>query len=188
MDIPFLASLASSVIFVIGMAWYVRDVYRARVRVSLVSISLLSLINFSQVGSLAAKELWYIVPFSVTAALLNLLICIIGYRNGRFEIKKMDVMLFIAAVAGLVIWLVTDNPEYNIYILTATVLASIVPIVLKTFNDPSSETKLPWRIILLASLILQLTITSAHPAGWLVQGRQLLFAVLMNAAVSRKRR
>lgn len=188
MDIPLLASLASSVIFVIGMIWYVRDVYRGKVRVSIVSLFLLSLINFSQVGSLIAKELWYIVPFSVTAALLNLLICAIGYQNGKFVVKKMDIALFIAAVVGLVTWFVTDNPEYNIYILTATVLASIVPIVRKTFHDPSSETKLPWRIILVASLVLQLTITSAQPAGWLVQGRQLLFAVLMNAAISQKRK
>ena len=186
MELAFVASVLSSVLFTIGMGRYVYDVYRGKIRVSIVTIFMLSLINFSQVGSLIAKELWYVVPFSVTAAVMNLVVCILGFRNGTFQFTKLDLAMFIGAASGLLAWYITNDPALNIYILTGVVLLSITPLILKVFKDPRSETKLPWAILLAASVVLQLTITSAQPVGWLVQIRQLLFAALVNAALYRK--
>lgn len=187
MDVQLIASVVSSLLFTIGMSKYLYDVYKGRVRVSIVSMLMLGLINASQVSSLIARDLWYVVPFSATAAIMNLLICAVGYRNGTFQLTKLDISIFAGALTGLAVWFVTSDPSYNIYILTGVVLLSITPIVIKTFKDPTSETKMPWLILLAASFVLQLTITSPQPVAWLVQVRQLLFAGLINIALLKKR-
>lgn len=183
MDIPLILSLVSSLLFMVGITWYVVDVYKGKVRVAVASVMMLVLINISGLGALVAKELWYVVPFTAVAAFMNCLIIIFGIKNGKFQLTKQDIVIFIGALAGLVAWLATGDAAYNIYILTAVMLISIYPIVSKTFNDPTSETRLPWILTFISSLILLGTITSAEPAGWLVQARQFLFGLLMVIAL-----
>jgi len=174
---------ASSIVFLVSISWYVYDVAKGRVKVAIASVAMLFLINISQLGALIAKELWYIVPFTTTAAVMNALIIIFGIKNGKFQLKKMDIIVFLGALLGLVCWYFTGDAAMNVYVLTATMLASIIPIVTKTFHDSSSETKFPWQLNFVAAVLLLGTITSTAPVAWLVQARQFVFALLMAVAV-----
>jgi hypothetical protein len=184
MNIQIILGILSSIIFTVAISWYVYDVAKGRVRVAVASVAMLVLINVSQLGALIAKELWSVVPFTLIASVMNLLIIIFGIKNGKFQIKKLDIIVFIGALVGLIAWHLTGDPAVNIYILTATMLVSIVPIVSKTFKDPKSETALPWYINFVAAALLLGTITSTEPAAWLVQARQFTFAILMAVGVS----
>lgn len=137
-------------------------------------------------GALIAKELWYIVPFTAVAAVMNALIIIFGIKNGKYQFTNLDKAVFCGALLGLAAWHITGDAAVNIYILTATMLVSIIPIVLKTFRDPRSETKLPWILNFVAAVVFLGTITSIAPAAWLVQVRQFVFASFMAVGVSRK--
>ena len=110
-----------------------------------------------------------------------------GLKNGKFQFKLLDGIVLVGALAGLIMWHLTNDAAYNIYILTAVMLVSVVPMIIKTFKDPHSETKLPWQINLVATLFLVCTITSLQPVDWLVQMRQLVFSGLMNFALVRKK-
>lgn len=184
MNIHLIASILSTILFLIGIAWYVVDVCRGKVRVAVVSVAMLTLINISQLGSLIAKELWYIVPVTIVAGVMNVLVILFGIKNANYQLKKLDIVVFIGALMGLVVWYVTGNAAYNIYILTVIMLVSVIPMVQKTFKDPMSETATPWRINLISTLVFMLTITSPAPEAWLVQARALVLAVLMNLAIS----
>jgi len=182
----FIFGVIASVLFVLSISWYVYDVAKGRVRVAITSILMLALINFSQLGALLAKELWYVVPFTLAAAIMNIFIVIFGIKNGKFQFKLLDAIVLIGALAGLVVWYLTEDAAYNIYILTAVMLVSVIPMISKTFKDPTSETKWPWMVNLAATAFLALTITSFQPIDWLVQMRQVVFSALMNIAISRR--
>ena len=183
MNIHLIASIVSAILFLIGIAWYVVDVYHGRVRVAIVSVAMLTLINISQLGSLIAKELWYIVPVTIVAGIMNVLVILFGIKNANYQLKKLDIVVFIGALMGLVVWYVTGNAAYNIYILTVIMLVSVIPMVQKTFKDPTSETATPWRINLISTIVFMFTITSPAPEAWLVQARALVLAGLMNVAI-----
>lgn len=188
MDLALIASITSSLLFLVSVTWYVVDVSRGNVRVAVVSVFMLTLINLSQLGALIAKELWYIIPFAVVAPIMNLLIIYFGIRNAKYQFKKLDAVILSGALVGLLVWYITGEAAYNIYILTAVMLVSIIPMVSKTFSDPSSETVLPWRINLASTVIFLFTITSLAPEAWLVQVRALVFSILMNLALSHSAR
>lgn len=183
MNIHIILSVAASTVFALSLAWYVRDVAKGRVRVAIATIAMLALINLSQLGALMAKQLWYVVPFTAVAFVMNMLIIIFGIRNGKFQLKPLDIAVCIGAFLGLIAWYTTGDAAMNIYILTVVMLLSIIPIVTKTFRDPSSETKLPWLLNFGAAILFLGTIQSPEPAAWLVQARQFVFAVLMVVGV-----
>lgn len=187
MSLQFILGIIASLLFIVSITWYVYDVAKGRVRVASTSVIMLALINISQLGALVAKELWYIVPFTFAAAVMNIFIVIFGLKNGKFQFKLLDGIVLVGALAGLIMWHLTNDAAYNIYILTAVMLVSVVPMIIKTFKDPHSETKLPWQINLVATLFLVCTITSLQPVDWLVQMRQLVFSGLMNFALVRKK-
>jgi hypothetical protein len=117
---------------------------------------------------------------------MNILIVAFGIKNGKFQFKLLDAIVLIGALAGLVVWHLTKDAAYNIYILTAVMLISVIPMIMKTFKDPTSETKLPWLVNLAATVVLAMTITSLQPIDWLVQARQVVLSVLMNLAIHQK--
>jgi hypothetical protein len=186
MNIQFIFGIIASLLFVTSIIWYVYDVAKGRVRVAITSVIMLALINFSQLGALIAKELWYVVPFTLVAGVMNILIVAFGIKNGKFQFKLLDAIVLIGALAGLVVWHLTKDAAYNIYILTAVMLISVIPMIMKTFKDPTSETKLPWLVNLAATVVLAMTITSLQPIDWLVQARQVVLSVLMNLAIHQK--
>jgi hypothetical protein len=187
MNLQFILGIVASLLFIVSISWYVYDVAKGRMRVAITSVIMLALINISQLGALVAKELWYVVPFTLAAGVMNIFIVLFGLKNGKFQFKLLDGVVLIGALLGLLVWHLTKDAAYNIYILTAVMLVSVVPMITKTFKDPASETTMPWRINLGATILLLLTITSLHPVDWLVQVRQLVLSVLMNAALHRKR-
>ena len=186
MNIQFIFGIIASLLFVTSIIWYVYDVAKGRVRVAITSVIMLALINFSQLGALIAKELWYVVPFTLVAGVMNILIVAFGIKNGKFQFKLLDAIVLIGALAGLVVWHLTKDAAYNIYILTAVMLISVIPMFMKTFKDPTRETKLPWLVNLAATVVLAMTITSLQPIDWLVQARQVVLSVLMNLAIHQK--
>ncbi len=186
MNLQFIFGIIASLLFVASISWYVYDVAKGRVRVAITSVIMLALINFSQLGALIAKELWYVVPFTLVAGVMNIFIAAFGVKNGKFQFKMLDAITLIGALAGLIAWHFTKDAAYNIYILTAVMLVSVIPMIAKTFKDPTSETKWPWLVNLAATAFLALTITSFQPIDWLVQMRQVVLSVLMNLAIRQK--
>ena len=186
MNIQFILGIIASLLFIVSISWYVYDVAKGRVRVAITSVIMLALINFSQLSALIAKELWYVVPFTFAAAVMNIFIVVFGIKNGKFQFKRLDAITLIGALAGLIAWHITKDAAYNIYILTAVMLVSVTPMIAKTFRDPTSETKWPWLVNLVATAFLTMTITSFQPVDWLVQMRQVFLSVLMNIAINRR--
>ena len=186
MNLQSILGIAASLLFAASISWYVYDVAKGRVRVAIASAIMLALINFSQLGALIAKELWYVVPFTLVAGIMNSCIVMFGIKNGKFQFKLLDAITLVGALIGLIAWHITKDAAYNIYVLTAVMLVSIVPIIIKTFKDPASETKWPWRVNLVATALLVCTVTSLQPVDWLVQVRQVVFSVLINIAINRR--
>jgi len=186
MNLPLIASIVSTALFVFSMGWYVRDIARGLVKVSVATFAALAVVTASQLAALVAEGSWYQVPFSAVAMTVNITICVLAFRRRTVYFSSLDRFALFGAFFGLVLWYVSGDALLNIYILTVVMLVSVIPIVVKTFKHPSSETKLPWQINLLGSIVLMFTIVSPAPEVWLVPLRQLLFSGVLNIALLRK--
>lgn len=185
MTIYDIASIVSSLLFVTAFSFYLASVARGKVRVSVSTFTILAITSFSQVFALAMAGSWYASVYMMIAASINSAVVYFGFKRKNYEIKKLDVMSFTAAIIGIIVWYITNDPALNVYILTCAILISFVPVVRKTFLHPETEDRRAWLLTFLASAMFLLTITSLDPIDWVVQVRQMLFATLMVVGTSR---
>lgn len=133
MDIAFIASIVSSVLFVIGFSMYARRVAQSKVSVSVGTFSILALTSMSQVAALAVEQRWYPMVFMVITAVINSVIVYYGIRRKNYQFSLFDKIIVAGAIAGLLAWYLTSSAAWNVYILTAVILVSYIPLVRKTF-------------------------------------------------------
>lgn len=177
-------SLLSSIVFVISGVMYVRDVASKRVSPNIASFFIFTISNFSQLASLIVKDIWHVVPFMAVNGVVSLLILILCFRNKKYYFELVDKIGLAGSIIGLTLWYLTDDAAWNIYALSLVNIAAFVPIIVKSFKQPELETKLPWRINLLGSVLLVFAIPSAAFVQWVVPVRQLSCSLLVNMGLS----
>lgn len=178
-----IATILAGLTFAVSSVLYVRDTAKARIRPSIATFGILSLVNFSQLIALISKGVWYVVPFTIIGFLQAFIVFVIAIKGRRFYFGFFDKLGLVGALAGFVFWVVSKDAAYNIYIINAVTAITFVPLIIKSFREPAMETKLPWQTNLLASFFLLLTITSPAPYVWIVPVRQFLCSLLVNIGI-----
>ncbi len=184
MTISEIAGPLSQALFIVAFLWYIVRIARGGVRVSVSTFTVLALTSVSQAVALYLEHAWYPAAFMTLTAIVNTTIVGLGLRRKNYQFKPVDMLVLGAAVVGLAVWILVHSAAWNVYVLSVAILISYVPLIVKTFRSPSSEAKGPWVATLVASLVFLLTITSLDPIHWVVQVRQLVFAVGMMLALT----
>ena len=98
---------------------------------------LITLVVFAlQVSGDAGAGSWV----TLVAALLALLIFILGMRQGDKDITKSDTLFFIAALFALGLWLFASQPEASVILLVFIGMLGFIPTIRKSWNKPHTET------------------------------------------------
>lgn len=184
MSIADIFTILACTMFAVSTVLYVRDIAKARVRPSIATFGVLSLVNFSQLISLIEKEVWHVVPFTVIGLTQALLVFIIAVHSKRFYFGVFDAIALVGALIGYAFWIVSQDAAYNIYVINIATFITFLPLIIKAFREPALETKLPWQTNLLASFFLLLAITDPAPYAWIVPLRQFVCSLLINIGIS----
>lgn len=183
MDVSYTASVLASFFFTVSAFWYVYDVARMKITVSIVTYFMLTLVNTSQMIALVERGVWGVVPFATIGAVSSLLVCLLSLRNHKIYFTLLDKIGFVGAFIGFIVWIMTGDPSLNIYILGVVYILVFTPLVVKTFKHPRFESAPPWIINFIASFSLLCTVNSTQPAVWIVPVIQFSFSLLMNTAI-----
>jgi len=183
MDLRHFISLVSSVLFTVAGIWYVVDIAGARVKPNVASFVIWSFTNASLLASLIVKHVWVSVPLGVISTLSSLAVVVLCFRTKYFHFSLADKLAFGAGLIGLLLWIVTKNAAYNVYILAVLNTIVFAPITIKAFKHPQLETILPWRINLLAAIALLLAVPTLTPLQLIVPIQQLACSVPLNIAL-----
>ena len=179
-----ISTVLAFITFAISSILYIRDTAKARIKPSIATFGILSLVNFSQLIALISKEVWHVVPFTVVGFLQAIIVFIIAIKGKRFYFGIFDKIALVGALAGFIFWVISKDAAYNIYIINAVTFITFTPLIIKAFREPALETKLPWQTNLLASFFLLLTITSPAPYVWIVPVRQFICSLLINIGIA----
>lgn len=158
----------------IGYFPYIRDILRKKTRPHVFSwliwSVLIGIIYALQVSAGAGAGSW------VTLSLMVIMVSIffLSLEQGRKDIKKVDVILFLVALFALPLWLVLKQPVLSIILLSSIDMLGFVPTIRKSWADPYSET-LSFYIITTFRHVLALfalseynVITYLSPVSWAV--------------------
>lgn len=88
------------------------------------------------------------LPTGVSGVFI-LIIFALSLKNGFKEVTKIDTAFLFAALAGIVLWLLTEDPTASIIIAVGIDLIAFMPTIRKTWQHPQSETPVLYSLNLL---------------------------------------
>jgi len=185
MEARHVISVVSSILFTVAGIWYVVDIAKSKVKPNVASFVIWSFTNASLLASLIVKHVWVSVPLGVISTLSSLAVVILCFKTRYFHFSLADKLAFGAGLIGLLLWVVTKNAAYNLYILAVLNLIVFTPITIKSFKHPDLETVLPWRINLAAAVCLLLAVPYASLLQLTIPIQQLLCSLPLNLSLWR---
>lgn len=144
--------LLSGLISILCYLPYIRDILLKRTkpeRASWLIWAVLGSISFiSQLAKGASDSLWMtaVQTFGVT------LIFLMSLKLGSGGISSRDIKALIFALFGLVIWFLTKEAAWALFIVIFVDASGALLTILKAYEDPESETMSTWMLAGLSGL------------------------------------
>ena len=135
-----LAGSIAIALSIIGYVHYLRDIFRGKTKPHAFSWIVWTLITFI-VGAaqLAAGAGWGTVH-NLATGVICLVIVYAAIKNKDKDIKRIDILLFCAALMAIPLWVFARNPVYSIILITIIDILAFLPTFRKTWHNPGSET------------------------------------------------
>lgn len=131
---------------------YIKDVLAKKTkpqRTSWIIWAILTAIAFfSQLAKGATASLWQ--PGIETVCITTIFFLSLSYGVGG--ITKRDIAILLAAGIGLLLWYHTKEPAIALYISIAIDASGTILTVIKSYEDPASETFSTWIMVAIAGL------------------------------------
>ena len=121
------------------------------------------------------------VTFAVVIACS--LIFLIGLRNGKKDITKLDTLFLFLSLIALFLWLIVKQPVLSVILVSTIDILGFTPTIRKSWNKPYSETLISYEINTfrhgLSVLALQQynIVTWLYPVSWTVANG--LFSIML---------
>lgn len=147
-----LFGLLSGILPVLGVIPYDQDIFRHKTKPHRGSFFIWSMLGgiafFTQLAKGATWSLF--LPGADTLATLSIFALSIRYGVGG--LNKRDIVGLIIASLGLVIWYFTDQPLIALLIVIGVDAVGTALTLVKTWEEPHSETFLSWLLAALGGL------------------------------------
>jgi uncharacterized protein with PQ loop repeat len=182
-DLKSIIGIIAVVLTFVGYAPYIRDILKNKTKPHIFSWLIWSIVTAIiyalQVSSGAGPGSWGTLWLTV----ILFLICVLGLKNGRTNIKKIDVVFLLLALLALPLWLVIKQPVLSIILLSTIDMLGFLPTIRKSWAEPYSETLSLYTITTFrhALSILALAeyniVTWLFPASWVIANA--LFSIML---------
>lgn len=152
---------------VVRYAVYVRDIFQGNTRPHIFSWFVWAVLNgivFSaQVVSHAGPGAW--VTGLITGACL--FVAVVALFKGEKGITRSDWLCFIAALAGVGLWVLTDTPLLAVIVVTITDAIAYIPTYRKSYWKPREEHAGSYALAALRSVFAIIALDSLSITNWL---------------------
>lgn len=114
------------------------------------------------------------------ATVTTLSVAILGYKHGDKRFDRLDIMCFIGAFTGLLLWWVFNSPELAVIATITIDLIGAIPTLVHSWKKPHEET---WMAFLLAFMSSLCTIVVVE--DWVITAIAYpLYLVAFNGALT----
>lgn len=147
-----------------------------------------SIAFFSQLAKGATNSLW--MNGLDTVAVVA--IFVLSLRNGKGGLMKRDVAALVFALIGLILWYFTKEASIALFIVITIDLVGSILTVVKTCEDPESETLISWILFGLSGLLSAISVGSfnltllSYPVYILIANWSVVVAIVWGKRKSSK--
>lgn len=180
-------ALVATLVAIVGNLPYLRDVLKKSVQphpYTWLVWTVVSAITFS--GQVVKGAGVGAVPTGV-AELFTLIIFLFSLRYGFKQIRKIDTYFLVAALLGLIPWVLTRDPTLSVVIVVTIDLIAFVPTLRKTWRHPATETPTLYSMNVLRHLLTLFSLQAYNIATVLHSIAMIVTNSLMTGLILRKR-
>lgn len=153
-----LLGIIAVIVNLIGYIPYIRDIYVGKVRPQRITWGLwLILTSVTAVNQVRNGGGWSSL-FFITTSVLVLITFLLSLKRGIGGGSKTDFICLGMAGLLLVYWVLTRDSKNSTYIAIAIDAVGLIPTILKTRIDPSSETYIQWVMAAIAGVFTMLSV------------------------------
>ena len=142
---------------------YIRDIFLLKtkpVRASwFIWTALGAIAFFSQLAKGATDSLWLVGGQTLAV----LIVFLLSLKFGVGGLTKRDIKALIGAAVGLVLWYITDEPLWELFIVIVIDAIGAILTIIKSYDDPESETLSTWFMSGTSGILGALAVGSLNP-------------------------
>lgn len=132
-------ALAAAILLIIGNVPYLRDVLRRKIQPHPYTWLLWALVSgIVFLGQISRGAGVGAFPTAVSE-IFAVIIFLASLKYGFKGITKTDTVFLVIALAGIVPWILTNDPTISVITAVGVDLAAFVPTIRKTWHHPASE-------------------------------------------------
>lgn len=121
------------------------------------------------------------------AEIFTFIIFLFSLQYGFKYVKTIDVFFFVAALLGIIPWLIFDNPTTSVIIAVLIDLTAFVPTIRKTYRHPETETPILYGSNVLRHILTLFSLQAYNIATMLHSISMILTNSIMVSLILRKR-
>lgn len=179
-------AIIAAILAVAGNLPYIRDAFTRRVKPHpftwLVWTIVSAIVFFGQLAEGAGIGA---LPAGI-AEIFTIIIFIFSLQYGFKYVKKSDTYFLIAALLGIIPWLLFDNPTISVIIAVTIDLIAFVPTLRKTYLHPESETPILYGSNVLRHILTLLSLQAYNIATMLHSISMIITNSMMVSLITRK--
>ncbi len=171
-DVKAIISIIAVVLTFVGYFPYIRDTLKGKTTPHVYTWFIWAFVTAIayglQVSGGAGVGSW--VTLSIIIACFS--VFILGLRNGRKNITKLDTLFFVLSFVALFLWLIAKQPVLSVILVSTVDMLGFVPTIRKSWNKPYSETLFLYELntfrhgLSLLALQQYSVITWLYPLTW----------------------
>lgn len=141
-----------SILMLVGVLPYLVDVVRGKTKPRIVSWLVWCVLTaIAGFASLFDGHYPTAILLAI-ATLTTLLVAILGYKHGDRRFEQLDVICFIGAAVGLLLWWLFNSPELAVIATIIIDLVGAIPTLVHSWKKPHEETWIAFFLAFLSSL------------------------------------
>jgi hypothetical protein len=152
---PAVFGVLSSLAILVGAGPYIRDIVNKKIHPHV-----LSWLGWAFITGLGASAMYAegstwlaVIVGANTITCLSVVIFSLVAKVAVWKSSKYDSLFFTLGIIGLILWLTLDLPVLALVCAILADFAFGIPTILKTYNEPSTETPFAWSMSTLSGLL-----------------------------------
>jgi hypothetical protein len=150
--------IVSTILTILCTLPYIIDVIKLKTKPRIVSWFTWSLLSAIAGAASLSDHQYPAAILSFSATIETMVVVLLGLKYGEREFNRFDIVCQVAAIVGLVLWLVFNSPAIAVLASVAIDLIGTLPTIKHAWEKPSEET---WITFAVAGIAATFTLMAA---------------------------
>lgn len=180
-------AIVASLLAIVGNVPYIFDIYTRRVKPHPYTWLVWSIVSCIIFFGQVAKGAGIGALPTAASEIFTIIIFFSSIKYGFKEIRKIDTVFLVVALAGIIPWILTKDPTASVIVAVSIDLVAFMPTIRKTRIHPKTETPLLYSMNVLRHILMLVSLQAYNIATILHSIVMIIVNSLMTVLITKKK-